>query len=327
MAKILVTSQLFPQSDPALLAILKDAGHEVVFNLYHPKRTNDEMIKLLDGVAGGIVSVDPFNGTVLDAAKSLKVVARTGVGYDEIDLVAATRNGIAVLTTPGVNSNSVADTAIALLMAIARGIVAGDRSVRAGGWRDAASMQRPEVWGKTIGIVGFGAIGKGVARRAAGFNLRVLAYDIVYDHEFAKQHGASYVSLEQLLAESDFVSLHMPLTTETRAMIGEAALKRMKPTAYLINTARGPVVDEEALYRALTEGWIAGAGLDVFMNEPPVGSPLLGLPNVVLTPHIAGVSREANKQVVYLCARNVVSILKGEPPTPNSVRNPEALDK
>ena len=324
MAKIIITSAVFNRYDQALLAIMEDAGHEVHFNTYHPQRTPDDLLGLLDGVSAAIVSVDPFTPQVIASASSLRVIARTGVGYDEIDVPAATRNGVLVLTTPGLNSNAVADTAMALLLSLVRDVVRNDKNMRKGEWRDPTRMG-PELWSKTLGIIGLGSIGKRVARRATGFDIRVLAYDIVQDPEFAERHGVTYVDKEQLLAESDFISLHTPLNSDTRNIIDAQAISLMKPTAYLVNTSRGGVVDEPALYEALVDRRIAGAGLDVFVNEPPVGTPLIELDNVVLTPHLAGLSPEATQVVNYTCVRNVVAILNGEPPEAGMVRNPEVL--
>ena len=324
MAKIIITSAVFDRDDRELLAIMEDAGHEVLFRTYHPQRTPDELTGLLEGVSAAIVSVDPFTPEVIASASSLRVIARTGVGYDEIDVPAATRHGVAVLTTPGLNSNAVADTAMALMLSVARDVVRNDKNMRTGGWRDPSRMG-PEVWNKTLGIVGLGNIGKGVALRATGFNMPILACDIVQDSEFAECHGITYVSKEQLLAESDFITLHTPLNSETSNMIDARAISLMKSTAYLINTSRGGVVDESALYQALVDRRIAGAGLDVFVNEPPVGTPLLELENVVLTPHLAGLSPEATQVVNYTSVRNVVAILNGDLPDRGMVRNPELL--
>lgn len=324
MAKILVTSSIFSRGDPELLAILEDAGHEVCFNRHHAQRTSQELQGLLEGVAAVIAGVDAFTPEVFASASSLRVVARTGVGYDEIDLPAATRNSVLVLTTPGLNANAVADTAVALLMAVVRDVVRNDKNMRIGEWRD-ASRQGPEVWAKTIGIIGLGTIGKGVARRATGFDMRLLAHDIVEDSEFAERYGVTYVSKERLLAESDFISLHTPLNSDTHHIIDSRAISLMKPTAYLVNTSRGGVVDEKALYQALADRRIAGAGLDVFINEPPGATPLIELENVVLTPHLAGLSQEATTAVSYSVARNVVAVLNGEPPTDGMARNPEVL--
>ena len=324
MAKVLISSNIFSTDDPKLLAIFETAGHEFNFNRYHALRTEDELIDLLDGVSAAIVGVDPFSPEVFASASDLRVICRTGVGFDEIDVPAATRHGVLVLTTPGLNSNAVADTAMALLLSLVRDVVRNDKNMRMGEWRD-PSRQGPEIWNKTMGILGLGSIGKGVARRATGFSMRILACDIVQDTEFAERHGITYVSKERLLAESDFISLHTPLNSETRNIIDAQAIGLMKPTAYLINTSRGGVVDEPALYQALVDRRIAGAGLDVFANEPPVDTPLLELENVVLTPHIAGLSPEATEVVNYASARNVVAVLNGEHPEPGMARNPEVL--
>ncbi len=317
--RVLVTSNLF---DDEAAAILKAADCEVVVDRYTPARTEDQLIDVLQGVHGVIASVDPFTPAVLAEAKDLKVIARSGVGYDAVDVPAATRHGIAVCIARGSNHNAVADYAFALLMACARKVVQNDAEMRKGGFR---RFPGPDVWGKTLGIVGLGLIGKGLAQRARGFSMTVLASDIAFDHDFAARHQVRYTSLDELLESSDFVTLHCNLTEKTRGLMNEFAFKRMKPSAYLINTCRGPVVDEPALIRALQEGEIAGAGLDVFEREPPGDTPLLKMENVVLAAHVAGVSDESIVAMGRMSAENVVDVLQGKAPPPERVVNPEVL--
>lgn len=272
---------------------------------------------------------DKIDRSVLEAGKgSLRIVANVAVGYDNIDVPAATEAGILVSNTPGVLTETTADFGWALLMAIARRIPEGDRYVRDGkfhGW-GILMLLGEDVYGKTLGVVGFGRIGQALAKRSTGFDMRILYYDPVIDaSEAANRLGAQEADLETLLRESDFVSVHTPLTPDTHHLLGAEQLRLMKPTAYLINTSRGPVVDEAALAEALQAGTIRGAALDVFENEPNVYPPLLALDNVILTPHIASASRETRTKMATTAAENVIAVLEGKrPPTPV---NPEVLDR
>jgi glyoxylate reductase len=263
---------------------------------------------------------DAIDADLLEACPDLRVVANVAVGYNNIDVAAATRRGVAVTNTPDVLTETTADFAWTLLMATARRLAEGDRYVREGRFTQWEFMLLlgGDVHGKTLGIVGFGRIGRAVARRAGGFNMRVLYQDAVAANPITERElGASRVDLPTLLRESDFVSLHTPLLPETRHLINADSLRTMKRTAYLINAARGPVVDEPALVQALKEGWIAGAGLDVFEEEPKVHPDLLALPNVVLAPHIASASYETRLKMAMLAVDNCLAVLEGRrPPTP-----------
>ena len=269
---------------------------------------------------------DAVDEELLGRAPRLKMIANMGVGYNHIDVAAATRRGIPVANTPGVLTDATADLAFTLILAVARRVVEGDRQVRAGEfqlWAPFLFLGR-EVSGKTLGIVGFGRIGRAVARRANGFNMRVLYHSrnrLTPAEE--RESNAEYAGLDALLAQADFVSLHVPLSEETRRLIGAAELSRMKLTAYLINTARGPVVDEVALLAALQLGVIAGAGLDVYENEPALTPGLADLPNVVLLPHVGSATLETRTAMAAMAARNLIAGLDGQRP-PNLV-NPEVL--
>ena len=269
---------------------------------------------------------DAVDDELLGRAPRLKMIANMGVGYNHIDIAAATRRGIPVSNTPGVLTDATADLAFTLILAVARRVVEGDRRVREGKfklWAPFLFLGR-EVSGKTLGIVGFGRIGRAVARRAAGFGMRVLYHNrsrLTPAEE--RESPAEYADLNTLLAQADFVSLHVPLSGETRHLIGAAELSRMKPTAYLINTARGPVVDEVALLAALQRGMIAGAGLDVYENEPALTPGLADLPNVVLLPHVGSATLETRTAMAAMAARNLIAGLDGQRP-PNLV-NPEVL--
>jgi glyoxylate reductase len=245
----------------------------------------------------------------------LRVISQYAVGVDNVDLEAATARSIPVGHTPGVLTKAVADMALALLMAAARRIPEGIEKVRAGEWRtwEPLGLLGADVWEATLGIVGIGRIGTAVARRARGFAMRVLYHDRVRKPELEAELGLEYTELDDLLAQADFVSLHCPLTPETHHLIGEQKLRRMKPTAILINTSRGPVVDTDALVRALREGWIAAAALDVTDPEPlPPDHPLLVLPNCIVVPHIASATVTARERMAVMAAENLLAGLRGE---------------
>ena len=288
----------------------------------------DVLIREVADVDGLIcLLTEPIDAEVINAGKNLKVISQVAVGYDNIDVKAATQRGIYVTNTPGVLTETTADLAWALLMAIARRIVEADRYVREGRWRipwSLSMMLGSDVHGKTLGIVGMGRIGTAVARRAKGFNMKILYYSRTRKPHVEKELNAEYVDLDTLLKESDYISLHVPLTKETYHLIGERELRLMKETAFLINTSRGSVVDEKALYRALKEGWIKGAALDVHEKEPTdPDNPLLKLDNLVVAPHIGSASIETRTKMAVMAAENLLCVLEGKVP-PNLV-NREVL--
>jgi glyoxylate reductase len=258
---------------------------------------------------------DPIDAETIAAGGWLRAISQFAVGVDNVDLAAATARGIPVGHTPGVLTQATADMAFALLMTAARRIPEGIEKVRAGEWRtwEPLGLLGADVWGATLGIVGLGRIGSAVARRAQGFGMRVLYHDRVPSPGLEAELGLERTSLEYLLAQADFVSLHCPLTSETHHLIGERALRQMKPTAILINTSRGPVVDAGALGRALREGWIAAAALDVTDPEPlPSDHPLLALPNCIVVPHIASATVTARDRMAVMAAENLLAGLQGE---------------
>jgi len=268
---------------------------------------------------------DRIDAAVLDAGRRLRVVANMAVGYDNVDVAAATARGILVTNTPGVLTETTADMAFALLLAAARRVAEGDRLTRTGGWKawHPSFLLGRDVHGATLGIVGLGQIGLAVARRAHGFDMRLLYHSRTRRPEAEAELGLEFVELEQLLKESDFVTLHVFLSPQTRHLIGERELALMKPTAVLVNTTRGPVVDQRALYRALKQGRIAAAGLDVAEEEPiPLDDPLLTLDNVTITPHVGSASVATRGKMAAIAVENVLAVLRGEQP-PNCV-NPEA---
>jgi glyoxylate reductase len=283
----------------------------------------DELLRSIEGMDGVLALLtDRVDAEFLDrAGPQLKVVSNYAVGFDNIVVPEATARRVAIGNTPGALTETTADLAFALLMAAGRRVAEGDRYVRAGKWKTWGPLLLlgTDVWGATIGIVGFGRIGQAVAKRARGFNMRVLFYDVIDPPAgIAEEIGAERASLDRVFRESDFVSLHTNLTAETRHLVNEERLRSMKPTAVLVNTSRGPVVDQKALYRALSEGWILAAGLDVTDPEPmPVDEPLLTLENALVVPHIASASRATRARMAVMAADNLLAGVRGERlPTP-----------
>ena len=295
-----------------MLAVLRAAGCELVLNDLERPPTEEELLARIGDADALISGTEPVTARVIAAAPRLKVISKHGVGFDNVDLAAAGARGIVVAVCGGPATDSVADMAMALLLAVARRVPQADASVKQGRWK---RFVGPELRGKTLGIVGLGQIGKAVADRAKGFGMRLVAHDAREDRAFAASSGVSCVTLDELLATSDFVSLHAPVTHETRRMIGSERLRRMKRTAFLVNTARGELVDEDALYHALKDGVIAGAATDVFVHEPPgADHPLLTLDNFVATPHSAAQTPEGLRRMGEVCAENVLRVLRGEEP-------------
>jgi len=292
--------------------------------------TREELLANVRGIDGLLsLLTDKIDAGIMDAAGGqLKVISNYAVGYNNIDVKAANERGIAIGNTPGVLTETTADCAWALLMACARRIVEADKFLRAGKWKswEPKLMLGTDVYGKTMGIIGLGRIGTAVARRANGFNMKILAATPRIDTPNAREVGAEIVPLERLLKESDFISIHVPLTEDTKGMIGEKELAMMKKGAYLINTARGDVVDEKALIKALKEGRIAGAGLDVYEKEPiEHDNELIKMDNVVAVPHIGSASTETRGSMSDIAAENLLAVLEGRKPV--SCVNPEVLKK
>jgi glyoxylate reductase len=288
--------------------------------------------KLLDGIKDkeGLLSMitDTVDEEVLDRADHLKMIAQFGVGYNNINVTAATRRGIPVSNTPGVLTDATAELAFALILAISRRLVEGDRMTREGRFRCWAPMLflGREVTGKTLGVIGMGKIGKAVAQRARCFNMPILYHNRSrMSKSEEKELMAKYVDMKTLLSQADFITLHVPLTDQTRHLIGSQELSLMKPTAYLINTSRGPVVDEQALLETLRNGKIGGAGLDVYENEPALTPGLVELDNVILLPHVGSGTLETRFRMANMAAENLIAGLSGKVP-PNLV-NPEVLPK
>ena len=295
-----------------------------------PKEVIIEEAKDVDALV--TLLTDKIDKEVLDVAKNLKIIAQYAVGYDNIDVEECTRRGIYVTNTPEVLTETTADFTWTLILAVARRVVEADKFARSGEWEKSRTGWHPkmllgtDIHGKTLGIIGLGRIGTAVARRAKGFNMKIIYYSRSRKENIEKELGLKFVDFDTLLREADFVSIHVPLTEETYHMIGERELKLMKNTAFLINTSRGKVIDEKALYKALKEKWIAGAALDVFEEEPtPANNPLLELENIVVAPHIASATHETRSRMAEMVAQNLIAYFEGKIP-PNLV-NPEVLKK
>jgi phosphoglycerate dehydrogenase-like enzyme len=269
-----------------------------------------------------VTAMFPATRKIIESSDRLKMIAIRSAGFEGTDIRAATDRGVVVTSNPGANASSVADMAIGLMLAVSKQIARKDREIRRGLYNRGGGE---DLFRKTVGIIGLGNIGKHVAMRLQGFEVKIVANDIVDYPEFRKKYNISSCSKEELLGQADFVTLHVPLDDSTRGMIGEKRLRLMKPAAFLVNTARGEIVEEQALYKALTSGWIAGAGLDVFKEEPPKFRPLVELENVVCTPHSAGLSSEASKAMAMETVKKIIARFKGE--IPADVLNPEVLGK
>lgn len=324
MSKVLIASGILRDLDKPFLKLLRDAGLEVVFPGPRRQLTEADLLAELKGVTASLAGAEPYTRRVLESFPNLRVIARTGVGYDAIDIAAANERGVAVAITPGGNHESVAEHTLALMLAVARVVIPQHEAIHAGQWRRAIGTP---LRGRTLGLIGLGRIGREVALRATAFRMPIVAYDPFPDTNFARQHGIRLVALDQLLAESDFVSLHVPLSNEARDLIDARALALMKPDAFLINTARGGIVNEEALVAALREKRIAGAALDVFAAEPPPADhPLFAFENVICTAHTAGVDLQARDDMGYQAAQAIVALSRGEWPAVQIV-NPECRPK
>jgi phosphoglycerate dehydrogenase-like enzyme len=285
---------------------------EVIYNTTGRPLSSEEVRSLLPGCDGYIAGLDAIDRDALSAADRLQVIARYGVGIDNVDLPAAMEKGIAVTVTPGANSASVAELAVGLILALARRIPEAVTATRMGEWPRLSGLS---LVGKTVGLLGIGAIGKQVARRLSGFDCRLLAYDPYPDEDFARQHGVDLLPHDELLSRSDFLSLHLPLLPETRGLVNTAFIKKMKPGAFLINTSRGELIDEPALVYAVKNKWLRGAALDVFAHEPPgADNPLLHMPEVIVTPHCASHTDGATNAMGWMALNDCLAVLRGETP-------------
>jgi len=320
--KIFVTRKI---PEPGLILLRKE--HKIEVNPYDGVLTKEEIMEGLKGKDGLLcLLTDTIDEEVISSEPNLKMIASYAVGYNNIDVKAATKRGIPVSSTPGVLTDATAEMAWALLFSVARRVAKGDKFTRSGkfkGW-DPMLMLGQEITGKTLGIIGAGRIGTCFALKSKGFNMKILYVDSKTNEILENELGAKKVELNALLKKSDFISLHVPLLSSTHHLIGEQELRMMKKTAVLINTSRGPVIDEKALVKALKDGWIFGAGLDVYENEPHVEKELLKLSNVVLQPHSASATVESRTKMAIMAAENMLAGLKGEMP-PNCV-NPDIFN-
>jgi phosphoglycerate dehydrogenase-like enzyme len=307
---VLVLSRKFREQSDFAREFLESRGCHLAERSFDYPVSEDALVEIIRDVDGLITGLEQITPRVFAAANRLKVVSAGGVGYDHVNVEEANKRGVAVCICEGCNNYSVSELVFGMMVGLARHIYPADRAMRQGEWPRYLGY---DLWGKTLGIVGLGRVGKAVALLGRAFGMRILANDISWDITFANQNGISYVPFERILDESDFVTMHVPLTPQTHEMIDEAALARMKPSAYLINAARGPVVKETALVEALTTHRIAGAGLDVFEIEPHPNNPYVGLDNVIMTPHIGGSTQEAFDRAYYLALVNVANVLNGLP--------------
>jgi len=314
MKRVLIAPAPLKEIEPIYGPTLRQAGFELVFPKRNAQMTEAELLEQLPGCVAALAGSEPYSRAVLAAgvAGGLKAVCRAGVGYDAVDVPAATELGVAVGFTPGTNQDAVAEHTFMLILALARNLIAQHTLTRDGKWARRANQP---LRGRTLGVVGLGRIGKEVALRGLAFKMPVIAYDPYPDTAFLERHGIPLVGFDDLLKRSDVVTLHMPMLPESKQIINARALGLMKPTAYLINTARGGVVDEPALIDALRNNRLGGAGLDVFDEEPPPADhPLLRMDNVVLTAHTAGVDVQSRDDMARLAAQCIVKLLAGEWP-------------
>ena len=309
------------------LRIIKEKFDAEVWPDYAPPPKKVIIEKAAKADALATLLSDKIDAEVFDAAPNLKIVAQMAVGFDNIDVAEATKRGIYVTNTPGVLTETTADFAWALLMAVARRVAEADKYVRTGQWKvgwHPMMLQGRDLYGATLGIVGLGRIGCAIAKRAKGFDMNVLYYDVVRRPDFEKEYNIKFTEIDTIFKTADFITINTPLTKETRHLVDEKKLKTMKKTAYIVNNARGPIVDEKALCKALKEGWIAGAALDVFEQEPtPADNPLLKLDNVVAAPHISSASYETRSKMAEMVAENLIAFFEGK--TPPNLVNPEVV--
>lgn len=305
--KILVTPTSFCKEAKELLEKFAD---EIIYNPYNRPLHPEEILPLLEGVDGYIAGLDYITAEVIEKAPAtLKAISRYGAGYDRVDIAAASGKGILVTNTPGVNSQAVADLALGLMLSAARKVPALDRKIRNNEWPRSTGV---ELYRKTLGIIGLGEIGKGVAMRAKGFSMDILAYDPYADKAYLEANGIKEASLEEIFEQADIITLHVPLNEQTRNMINSEAIEKMKQGVILVNTSRGGLIDEQAAYEALKSGRLGGLGLDAFEKEPPGESPLFELDNVVVTPHSGAHTKEAVNNMGVMSVQNLMDVLSGK---------------
>jgi phosphoglycerate dehydrogenase-like enzyme len=321
--RVLIAPATLASIQGQFLDVLHEAGFELVYPARATQLTEQELFDQLKGITATVAGSEPYTRRVLLAHPTLRAIARAGVGFDAVDLAAATERGIAVAITPGTNQDAVAEHTFTLILALAKHLIPQHHGTRAGLWPRQANLP---LRGRTLGIAGLGRIGKAVALRGECFGMKLLAHEPYPDRVFVEKHGITLVTMERLFAESDFLTLHVPLTPESTHLINQRTLALMKPTSFLINTARGGLVSEKDLLEALKARRIAGAGLDVFEQEPPVPGPLFEMDNVVLTPHAAGVDLRSRDDMALSAAQAIVKLSRGEWPA-DQVVNPEVKSR
>jgi phosphoglycerate dehydrogenase-like enzyme len=320
--KIFVSWPEYLISDAETGMRLVDAGYLVILKPKLGARSAQELGTMLDGAVAAIVSTDPFTREVIEAQPGLKLIARVGVGTDSIDLAAASERKVLVTVTPGLNADTVAEHTIALVLALIRKVVEQDTLVKSGRWERVGDFTPIELAGRTVGLLGAGMIGRKVIQRLVGFGVRILFFDPIVRQT---EHAIRADTLADILRLSDILSLHLPLTAETRGIIGAKEIQQMKSTAFLINTSRGSLIDQPALFSALRKGSLRGAALDVFEEEPPAASALRDVPNLICSPHLAGLSVESIRRMTVSATDSVLAVLAGE--LPSTVINVPAVNK
>ena len=308
MKKVLITPRSFGKYNrEELIEKLRQHGIEPVFNPYGTIMNEQQMRSALQDMDGLIVGVDPVSEEALRQAPRLRAIAKYGVGIDNIACAYAQENNIAISRTVNANANAVADYAMTLLMSVARRVVEIDEGCHHNDW---AKKEALDIYGKTIGVLGLGAIGKGVVQRASGFDMRIYGYDIMRDDAFLNKYNVCFTDVDTIIRECDFISLHLPLTQETRHILNKENLKRAKSNLIIVNTARGGLLDEDALYELLKKRKLYGLGLDVFEQEPPQNSKLLTLPNVIVSSHTAASTQEAINAMSRMAVENLICSLE-----------------
>lgn len=317
---VVVTWPVFDINGSTTGALLRQAGLNIRLHPRTGNRTPAELADILGDAVGVIASTDPFDASVFSACPNLKVIARTGVGVDAIDMAAATEAGVVVATTPGANEEAVADHALAMILALQRRLAENDAAIREGRWDRAGSLTPSDLYGATVGLIGSGVIGRAVIRRLRAFGSTI----VIYDPFLAEApDGTELVDLPTLLARSDVITVHAPLTDGTRGLLGAEQFAAMKPGAYVVNVSRGGILDEAALAESISSGHLGGAGLDTFEREPIGDSPLRELPTVILSPHIAGLSHRSIAAMTEAATQAVLDVIAGR--LPAHPINPEAL--
>jgi len=309
--KILITPRSFASSSDKAIKMLTARGYEIQRNNTDRPYKKEEILNLIKDIDGIIIGIDELSAEIIERADKLKVISKYGTGLDNIDINMATNKKIIVTNTPTANVDAVADLAFGLILSLARRIPEADQKTKSGKWEKIIGKS---VWEKTLGVIGLGKIGRQVVKRARGFQMNILGFDLVKDKKFAQRYGIKYVNLEKLLQKSDYITIHIPLNDATRGMISYKELEKIKKEAFLINTSRGGIVDEQALYKALRNNQLKGAALDVYHNEPPVESPLKELDNVIMTPHIGAYTEEAIENMGMQAAQNLIDVLEGRKP-------------